>query len=272
MRQGAGSAVLEVHDLGVVYDQVVPGLRGIDLEVDEGEIVALLGPNGSGKTTLLRALTGLLPFHNAAITRGSAHFRGRDLTRTSAVGVVRAGAAQVMEGRRIFAELTVQENLDAGAATVRDRRQVSGRRERAYSLFSVLGDRRHDQAGYLSGGEQQMLAISRALMCDPEVLLLDEPSMGLAPLLVERIRDVVVQINAEGTTVLLVEQNAAMALSIADRAYILQTGNIAKAGPVAQLRDDPEVQALYLGHGRDGRRGSYRAAFEQERNAGGAHD
>ena len=258
-------AVLEVQGLQVVYDQVVPGLRGVDLTVHEGEIVALLGPNGSGKTTLIRALTGLLPFHKASITSGFARFRGHDLQRVSPVAVVRSGAAQVMEGRRIFAELTVQENLDAGAASVRDRRRLVDLRGRAYTLFPVLGDRRHDQAGYLSGGEQQMLAISRALMCDPTVLLLDEPSMGLAPKIVETIRDVVARINADGTTVLLVEQNAAMALSIADRAYILETGVVAHAGTVGELRDDPQVRALYLGSDASGRRSSYREAFERNR-------
>ena len=214
MEGSVGSAVVEVRDLEVVYGQAVSGLRGIDLTVDEGEIVALLGPNGSGKTTLLRALTGLLSFHKAAITKGFARLRSRDLHRLSPMAVVRAGAAQVMEGRRIFAELTVEENLDAGAASVRDRRAVASQRDRAFGLFPVLGDRRKDQAGYLSGGEQQMLAISRALMCDPTVLLLDEPSMGLAPLLVEKIRDVIAEINADGTTVLLVEQNVAKALAL----------------------------------------------------------
>ncbi len=261
--------MLAVEDLEVVYDQVVPGLRGVDLVVHEGEIVALLGPNGSGKTTLLRALSGLLPFHRATITRGSARLRGHELNRASPVAVVRAGASQVMEGRRIFGELTVQENLDVGAASVRDRGRARRRRERAYGLFPVLGDRRHDQAGYLSGGEQQMLAISRALMCDPTVLLLDEPSMGLAPQLVEKIRDVVAQINSDGTTVLLVEQNAAMALSIAHRAYILRTGHVAKSGTVGELRDDSEVQALYLGRGGDGRRVSYRSEFRRSRAEGG---
>jgi branched-chain amino acid transport system ATP-binding protein len=253
-----GEALLTVADLDVVYGQQIQALHDVHLVVHPGESIALLGANGAGKTTLLRAVTGLLGFHDAAVTRGSIEFRGRDITHASPTRIVRDGAAQVMEGRRVFADMTVADNLAVGGIARADRKAMSNRRDEMYELFPVLGHRRSTQAGYLSGGEQQMLAIARALMSSPTLLLLDEPSLGLAPMVVEQIRDVIVSTNTAGTTVLIVEQNAAMALSISDRAYVLRNGTIVMSGDSADLQDDPSVQALYLGLSADGNRGSYR--------------
>ena len=239
--------MLAVEDLEVVYSAAVLGLRGTNVRVQRGAIVALLGANGAGKTTLLRACTGLLGYHNARITRGDILLDGRSIGRSTATAIVRGGVAQAMEGRRIFGDLTVEENLRVGGVSVRDRDAKRATQERVFELFPVLGERRRSQAGYLSGGEQQMLAIGRALMAQPTLLLLDEPSLGLAPLIVERIRDVIVEINTSGTTVLLVEQNAAMALSIADHAYVLENGVVALSGPADELRNDEQIKALYLG-------------------------
>jgi branched-chain amino acid transport system ATP-binding protein len=222
---------LAVSNLEVVYNDVVLVLRGVSLAVPKGQVIALLGANGAGKTTLLRAVTGLLDIHRGRITKGRVTLDGRDITAADAATIVRGGLAQVMEGRRIFAELTVDENLRTGAFTRRDREGVAAAYERVMGLFPVLQPRRRDTAGYLSGGEQQMLAIGRALMAEPTLLLLDEPSLGLAPLVVEQIRDIIVQVNEQGTSVLLVEQNATMALSIADEGYVLEHGRIVKDGP-----------------------------------------
>ncbi len=239
--------VLAVEDLEVTYSAAVLGLRGTSLAVQRGSIVALLGANGAGKTTLLRAATGLLGFHDARITAGDIQLHGQSIKRASAASIVGSGVGQAMEGRRIFGDLTVEENLRVGGVSVRDRAAKRATQEQVFGLFPVLGERRRTQAGYLSGGEQQMLAIGRALMGHPGLLLLDEPSLGLAPLVVEQIRDVIVEINATGTTVLLVEQNAAMALSIADRAYVLENGTVALSGSADELRDDDQIKALYLG-------------------------
>jgi len=239
--------MLEVRDLRVVYNGVIAALKGVDLRVGKGEIVAMLGPNGAGKTTLLRALTGLLSYHAGKISGGQISLAGKPLGNRSPSAIVAAGVAQVMEGRRIFAEMSVDENLSAGAVTLRDRKAVAANREAVFSLFPLLFDRRHSQAGYLSGGEQQMLAIGRAMMSSPDLLILDEPSLGLAPMIVVQIRDTIAEINESGATVLLVEQNAAMALSIADYAYVLTAGTVAKEGPAAELEADPEVRQLYLG-------------------------
>ena len=241
--------MLEVRDLSVRYGPALTVLRSVDLQVPAGAIVALLGPNGAGKTTLLRALTGLLPFHHGRVTGGDVLLEGDPVRRARASTLVRRGMAQVMEGRRIFAELTVEENLRAGAVTVRDRRRVTELIREVFETFPQLAGRRGDQAGYLSGGEQQMLAIGRALMSSPKLLLLDEPSLGLAPRIVEQIAERISAVGAAGTTVLLVEQNAAMALSIAEFAYVLQAGRVALGGPAAALRDDADVQKLYLGDG-----------------------
>ncbi len=248
------STALSVANLEVVYSDVVLVLRGVSLSVPTGQIVALLGANGAGKTTLLRAITGLLDIHRGRITKGSVTLDGVDITRADASRIVRSGLAQVMEGRRIFAELTVDENLRAGAFTRRDRDGLSAAFERVLELFPALKDRRRSTAGYLSGGEQQMLAIARALMADPRVLLLDEPSLGLAPLVVEQIRDMIVQVHEQGTSVLLVEQNATMALSIADQGYVLEHGRIVRDGGGQELLGDKDIREFYLGIGEAGRR------------------
>ena len=239
--------MLRFDGVEVVYDSVVRALSGISLEVEEGAIVALLGANGAGKTSALRACTGLLPIHRGEITTGTITLDGRRIDGRSAPDIVQAGIAQVMEGRRIFGELTVEENLKLGGFTKRTEIAVGLRR--MYELFPVLEDRKGRTAGYLSGGEQQMLAIGRALMSRPRCLLLDEPSLGLAPKIMQQIRDLIAEINREGTTVLLVEQNAAMALSIANHGYVLENGRIVMDRPAAELREDDDVREFYLGLG-----------------------
>jgi branched-chain amino acid transport system ATP-binding protein len=238
--------VLSISNLEVVYDDVILVLRGVSLDVPDGSIVALLGANGAGKSTLLRAITGLLDVHEGAITKGRITLDGDPIHRLSAPRIVERGIRQVMEGRRIFAEFTVEENLRVGAHTAK-RASVAEGLDRVYGLFPILKDRRRQTAGYLSGGEQQMLAMGRALMSAPRYLLLDEPSLGLAPLLVQRIRDLIVQINNQGTTVLLVEQNANMALAIAEHGYIMETGKVVMDKPAEELRDDDDVREFYLG-------------------------
>jgi branched-chain amino acid transport system ATP-binding protein len=244
-------SILSVNNLEVVYDDVVLVLRGLSLEVADGAIVAVLGANGAGKTTLLRAVTGLLITHRGKITKGTVTVAGADLTGADPADVVRSGVAQVMEGRRIFAEMTVEENLRAGAHT---RRRAEYRESvgRVFDLFPILAQRRRSTAGYLSGGEQQMLAIGRALMASPRLLLLDEPSLGLAPKLVEQVREIVVQINEQGTSVLLVEQNAVMALSIASFGYVMEVGKVVRDGPAAELLADEDIREFYLGSTADG--------------------
>jgi branched-chain amino acid transport system ATP-binding protein len=244
-----GSAVLAIENLEVVYEEVILVLKGVSLQVPEGSIVALLGANGAGKTTVLRAITGLLGVHRGEITKGTITLDGQPIHHLDAPGTVAAGIGQVMEGRRAFGEFTVEENLRIGAHTA-DRSSVEGNLARIYDLFPRLKERRKQVAGYLSGGEQQMLVIGRALMSEPRYLLLDEPSLGLAPLIVQQIRDLIVDINKQGTTVLLVEQNANMALSIAEHGYIMETGKVVMDKPAAVLREDEDVQEFYLGkHG-----------------------
>jgi branched-chain amino acid transport system ATP-binding protein len=237
--------VLVIDNVEVVYDDVLLALRGVSLEVPQGAIVALLGANGAGKTTALRACTGLLPLHRGTVRAGTISLDGKRIDRLGAPDIVRTGIAQVMEGRRVFAELTVEENLRVGSYS--NRTGVQERLRRMFELFPVLGERRTQSAGYLSGGEQQMLAIARALMSEPRYLLLDEPSLGLAPRIVEQIRDLIVRLNEEGTSILLVEQNAAMALSVADHGYVMETGRIALDKPAAALRADDAVREFYLG-------------------------
>jgi branched-chain amino acid transport system ATP-binding protein len=237
--------VLVIENVEVVYDDVLLALNGVSLELPQGGIVALLGANGAGKTTALRACTGLLPVHRGAIRRGTISLDGKRIDGMAAPDIVRAGVAQVMEGRRVFAELTVEENLRVGGYASRS--GLNARLRRMFDLFPVLGERRGQAAGYLSGGEQQMLAIARALMSEPRYLLLDEPSLGLAPRIVAQIRDLIVRLNKEGTAILLVEQNAAMALAIADHGYVLETGRIALDKPAAALRADDDVREFYLG-------------------------
>jgi branched-chain amino acid transport system ATP-binding protein len=246
--------VLAVRNLEVVYNDVALVLRGVSLDVPKGAIVALLGANGAGKTTLLRAVTGLLRVHRAEVTKGSVEFEGAAIQSLDAAAIVRRGIGQVMEGRRIFAELTVDENLRAGAFTRRDKAEVRESYERVLGLFPTLAERRRSTAGYLSGGEQQMVAIGRALMSSPRLLLLDEPSLGLAPKIVEQIRDIIVEVNRQGTSVLLVEQNATMALKIADRGYVMETGRIVRDGPGQELLADDDIREFYLGVGDAGRR------------------
>jgi branched-chain amino acid transport system ATP-binding protein len=238
--------VLAVENLEVVYEDVILVLKGVSLTVPDGSIVALLGANGAGKTTVLRAITGLLDVHRGRITKGTVTLDGAPIHHLDAPEVVGSGVGQVMEGRRIFAEFTVDENLRIGAHTA-DRGRIEANLDRVYSLFPVLAERRRGIAGYLSGGEQQMLAIGRALMAEPRYLLLDEPSLGLAPLIVQQIRDLIVDINAQGTSVLLVEQNANMALSIAEHGYLMETGKIVMDKPAAVLREDEDVREFYLG-------------------------
>ncbi len=251
--------MLTVENLEVVYNDVVLVLRGISLEVGDGQIVALLGANGAGKTTTMRAVTGLLDVHEGDITKGSVTFDGQDVTHVDPSARVKKGISQVMEGRRIFAELTVDENLTAGAYTNRDSKNVKQQYDRVMTLFPRLAERRKSIAGYMSGGEQQMLAIGRALMQDPKLLIMDEPSLGLAPKLVQQIKEIIVDINQQGTSVLLIEQNANMALSIAHHGYIMETGKRVMDGDPEKLLKDEDVQEFYLGlHGEEGERKSFR--------------
>jgi len=254
-------ALLEVRDLHVYYGQI-HALKGISLEVEAGEIVTLIGANGAGKTTTLRTISGLL-----RPRAGSVWFAGEELSRLAPHEIVRRGVVQVPEGRRIFGQLTVMENLEMGAFVRTDRNGIQEDLERVFALFPRLKERVGQVAGTLSGGEQQMLAIARSLMARPRVLLMDEPSMGLAPvlveqifeaireinqqgttiLLVEQIFEAIREINQQGTTILLVEQNAFMALEIAHRGYVMETGTIALSGGARELRENPEVKRAYLG-------------------------
>ena len=257
--------MLELANLEVVYNETLLVLRGISLTVPEGKIVALLGTNGAGKTTTLRAIGGLLDIHEGEITKGSVNFLGRKLAGLDPADIVTAGITQVLEGRRIFAEMTVQENLMTGAHTVRDKARVDEAYDRVMGLFPLLKERLGSTAGYLSGGEQQMLAIGRALMAGPKLLILDEPSLGLAPKLVATIRDIIVEVNKQGTAVLLIEQNASMALSIAHHGYVMETGRIVLDGPAEKLLKDEDVKEFYLGLGAAGTRKSFKEVKHYKR-------
>jgi branched-chain amino acid transport system ATP-binding protein len=236
-----GEPLLRAHDIHAYYGHI-HALQGITLEVFPGEIVTLLGANGAGKTTTLRTISGLMHPRSGTIT-----FDGADVTMVPAHRLVRIGVGHAPEGRRIFGRMTVLENLQMGAYTRNDKKELETDFERVFALFPRLRERSSQAGGTLSGGEQQMLAIGRALMTRPKLLLLDEPSMGLSPILVEQIFDVIRDIHAQGTTVLVVEQNALMALGIAHRGYILETGRIVLADTAANLRQNPEVQKAYLG-------------------------
>jgi len=233
--------VLEVQDLAVNYG-AIRALQGISFYVQEGEIVTLIGANGAGKSTTLKTISGLL-----RAAAGSLSYRGESIVGIPADVIVKLGIVQVPEGRQIFAPLTVRENLEMGAYTRRDRGEIERSMKRVFASFPRLEERLNQRGGTLSGGEQQMLAMGRGLMAEPKLLLLDEPSMGLAPILVEEIFNIIQGINKQGVSILLVEQNAAMALSVASRAYVLETGRIVLEGPAQEVRENPEVQKAYLG-------------------------
>lgn len=233
--------MLTVDNLSVNYG-AIRALHNVSCRVDQGEIVALIGANGAGKTTILNTISGIVPSIN-----GSVSFENEEITRMPAHLIVRKGICQVPEGRRVFARMSVQENLEMGGFILTNKQDVAHGIERAFTLFPRLAERRKQAARTLSGGEQQMLAMGRALMSNPRLLLLDEPSMGLAPMLVEKIFEIVVEINKTGTTIMLVEQNASMALSIAHRAYVLETGEVVLSGDAKELSENPEVRKAYLG-------------------------
>jgi branched-chain amino acid transport system ATP-binding protein len=251
--------MLALNNIEVVYDGVILVLRGVSLAAEEGRITTLLGANGAGKTTTLKAISGLLHAERGEVTKGSVELDGNRLDRLLPHDVVRRGIVQVFEGRRVFENLTVEENLVAGAHSQRDTAAIRRGIDRVYQSFPRLKERRLQSAGYLSGGEQQMLVIGRALMSDPKVILLDEPSLGLAPMLVEEIFQVVRRLKDEqNLTVLLVEQNAALALDIADHGYVMENGRIVLEGPADALRQNSDIKEFYLGLNEAGTRKSYR--------------
>ena len=234
-------AMLKVTDLQVYYG-VIQAIKGISFEVNEGEVIALIGANGAGKTTILHTITGLVEAKG-----GTVEFEGANITKMPGHKIVTLGMAHVPEGRRVFAELTVLENLKLGAYTRKDKNEIEASLQTVYKRFPRLEERKNQLAGTLSGGEQQMLAIGRALMSRPKIILMDEPSMGLSPIFVNEIFDIIKEVSAGGTTVLLVEQNAKKALSIADRAYVLETGKIVLEGDAKELMNDESVKKAYLG-------------------------
>ena len=234
-------AMLEIKDLEVYYG-MIQAIKGISFEVNEGEVIALIGANGAGKTTILHTISGLI-----APKKGSITFEGQEITKIPAHKIVENGLAQVPEGRRVFPSLSVLQNLKLGAYTRKDKKEIDDTLKMIYERFPRLEERKNQPAGTLSGGEQQMLAMGRALMSKPRIILMDEPSMGLSPIFVNEIFDIIKQVSASGTTVLLVEQNAKKALSIADRAYVLETGKITMSGKASDLLNDEAVQKAYLG-------------------------
>lgn len=252
-------ALLLINNIEVIYDDIILVLKGMSIAVPQGKIVALLGSNGAGKSTTLKAISGLLKPEDGEVTDGEILYNGDPIHNRDAADIVRQGIFQVMEGRRIFEHLTVEENLKAGGYTISDRSLVRGRIDLCYEYFPRLAERKHQVAGFLSGGEQQMLAIGRALMAQPTLMLLDEPSLGLAPLLVQNIFDIINRINKEqGTTILLVEQNANIALGIADHAYIMESGRIVLDGTPTDLKNNADVREFYLGLTDVGKRKSYK--------------
>lgn len=234
-------AMLEIKDLEVYYG-MIQAIKGISFEVNEGEVIALIGANGAGKTTILHTISGLI-----APKKGSITFEGQEITKIPAHKIVENGLAQVPEGRRVFPSLSVLQNLKLGAYTRKDKKEIDDTLKMIYERFPRLEERKNQPAGTLSGGEQQMLAMGRALMSKPRIVLMDEPSMGLSPIFVEEIFNIIKEISAEGTTVLLVEQNAKKALSIADRAYVLETGKIVLEGDAKDLLNDESIKKAYLG-------------------------
>lgn len=234
-------AMLEIRDLEVYYG-MIQAIKGISFDVKEGEVIALIGANGAGKTTTLHTITGLLPAKTGTIT-----FEGQDITKVPGYKIVSKGMAHVPEGRRVFAQLSVLQNLRMGAYTRKDKNEIEETLQSVYKRFPRLEERQNQMAGTLSGGEQQMLAMGRALMSHPKIILMDEPSMGLSPIFVNEIFDIIKEVSASGTTVLLVEQNAKKALSIADRAYVLETGRIVLEGKASDLLNDDSIKKAYLG-------------------------
>ena len=234
-------AMLEIKDIEVYY-VMIQAIKGVSFEVNEGEVVSLIGANGAGKTTILHTITGLI-----SPKKGSVIFEGKDITKIPAHKIVSLGMAHVPEGRRVFAELSVYENLRMGAYTRKDKAEIAKTLEMVYKRFPRLEERKNQLAGTLSGGEQQMLAMGRALMSHPKIIVMDEPSMGLSPIFVNEVFDIIKEVSASGTTVLLVEQNAKKALSIADRAYVLETGKIVLEGDAKVLMNDESIKKAYLG-------------------------
>ena len=234
-------ALLEIKDLEVSYG-IIKAIKGISFDVNEGEVIALIGANGAGKTTILHTITGLI-----TADRGTVQFEGKEITKVPAHKIVGMGMAHVPEGRRVFANLTVLQNLKMGAYTRKDKNEIEQTLETVYTRFPRLKERQNQMAGTLSGGEQQMLAMGRALMSHPKIILMDEPSMGLSPIFVNEIFDIIQIVSASGTTVLLVEQNARKALSIADRAYVLETGNVVLEGKADELLHNDAIKKAYLG-------------------------
>ena len=250
--------MLNLNNIEVVYDNVILVLKGCSIKVPEGRITTVLGANGAGKTTALKAISGLLKPERGAVTRGSIDLDGERIDLLEAHDIVKKGIVQVFEGRRVFVNLSTDENLIAGGH-IQPGPVVKERMDLVYGYFPRIAERRHVQAGYLSGGEQQMLAIGRALMSNPKIVLLDEPSLGLAPMIVEEIFGIIDKLNKEqGVTVLLVEQNAALALAIADHGYVMENGAIVMDGPAAELGENADIKEFYLGISEHGEKRSYR--------------
>ena len=250
--------MLKVNNIEVIYSDVILVLRGVSIEVKHGAAVALLGANGAGKTTTLRAISGLLRPQQGEVTRGSVEFDSERLDRMRPDQIVRRGIVQVLEGHRLFEHLTVEENLQVGALARPRGPEIRRDLDQVYDYFPQLKDLRRRTSGYLSGGEQQMLVIGRGLMARPKLMLLDEPSLGLAPLLVQEIFEVIKRINGQGTSILLVEQNARVALDVVDYGYVMENGRVVLDGPVEQLRENEDIKEFYLGLTQVGERKSYR--------------
>ncbi len=250
--------MLKINNIEVIYSDVILVLRGVSIEVEEGQIVTLLGANGAGKTTTLEAISGLLHTQQGEVTRGSIEFNGQRIDKMPPDEIVRLGIVQILEGHRVFEHLTTEENLQVGALVRSNMAEIRQDLERVYNYFPRLKDLRNNTSGYLSGGEKQMLVIGRALMARPKLMLLDEPSLGLAPLLVEEIFRVVREINQEGVTILLVEQNAHYALAASDYGYVMETGRVVLNGPSEQLAENEDIKEFYLGLTQLGERKSYR--------------
>ncbi|GAB4432556.1 MAG: ABC transporter ATP-binding protein [bacterium] len=258
--------MLKLNNVEVIYDDVILVLKGMSMTVKEGEITVLLGANGAGKTTTLKAISGLLKAEEGEVTDGTIEFMGQKINNKDAEDIVKMGIFQVMEGRRIFKDLTVTENLMAGAYTRKDKQNIKRDIDLVFDYFPKLRDRRNQVAGYMSGGEQQMLAIGRALMARPKLMLLDEPSLGLAPLLVKEIFEIVSKINKEEkTTVLLVEQNANLALSVGSYGYVMEMGKVVLDGECEKLRENEDVKEFYLGLSEVGKKKSFKEAKHYKR-------